>query len=131
MILKEMLEKLSNEISVPMPKADAQKNYLFVINPQISIFISDLKPGFSLSAKAALCPDKKREDLFIYLMRANFLGQGTGGARLGMDADEKFLTLSHGFPYEMNYQHFKESVEDFVNYVVFWRDEIAKFEKEA
>jgi hypothetical protein len=40
------------------------------------------------------------------------------------------LTLSHGFPYEMNYQAFKESVEDFVNYVVYWREEVSKFERE-
>jgi len=41
------------------------------------------------------------------------------------------LTLSHGFPYEMNYQGFKESIEDFVNYVVYWREEVAKFERES
>ena len=64
-------------------------------------------------------------------MKANFLGQGTGGARIGVDPDDKFLTLSHGFPYEMNYQLFKESIEDFVNYVVYWREEIAKFEQET
>ena len=60
-------------------------------------------------------------------MRANFLGQGTGGARIGLDPNEKFLTLSCGFPYEMKYQDFKEKIEDFANYLLCWRAEIEKF----
>ncbi|MBF8263134.1 MAG: sycE [Parachlamydiales bacterium] len=130
MILKEAIEHLSQELGVEMPKPDPQKAYLFKINSKVSVLIRDLAPGFSLHAQASPCPANKREDLFMRLMRANFLGQGTGGARIGLDADEKSLTLSQGFPYEMNYPHFKESVEDFVNYVVYWREEIAQFERE-
>lgn len=99
------------------------------INSTLSIDLHDLDPGFSLHAKIAPVTVKKREEFYSYLMRANFLGQGTGGARIGMDADENFLTLSHGFAYEMDYQTFKESVEDFVNYVLYWREETAKFKE--
>jgi hypothetical protein len=130
MTLKEMLEQLTGEIGVAMPKQDADKFYLLKINPTLSLRLFDLKPGFSLFSQIVECPLKKKEDLFIHLMRANFLGQGTGGGRLGLDQNEKLLTLSHGFPYEMNYKSFKESVEDFVNYVVYWRDFVAQFEKE-
>jgi hypothetical protein len=84
----------------------------------------------ALHAKITLCPNTKKEDLFIYLMRANLLGQGAGGARIGLDPDEKFLTLSSGLPYEMNYQTFKETIEDFANYLIYWRDEVAKFENQ-
>ena len=130
MVLKEMISQLCQELGLDMPKLDRQKVYGLEINSQISIHVSDLAPGFALQAHTAPCPGKKREDLFIHLMRANFLGQGTGGARIGLDGDEKVLTLSHGFPYEMNYQAFKESVEDFVNYVVYWREQVTKFERE-
>lgn len=81
-------------------------------------------------ARVANCPTLKREDLFIYLMRANLLGQGTGGSRIGLDANEKVLTLSLGLPYEMNYKIFKERFEDFVNFILYWREEIAKFENQ-
>ena len=125
-----MITELCQELGLDMPKTDRTKSFLLAINPQLAVTIRECPPGFALQSIAAPCPNKKKEDLFIYLMRANFLGQGTGGARIGLDADEKLLTLSYGFPYEMNYQGFKESIEDFVNYVVYWREEVAKFEQE-
>ncbi len=130
MQLKEMIQRLASELGVDSPKADSQKAYVVAINPKLAVNVRDLAPGFALYSLVAPCPVRKREEFFIYLMRANFLGQGTGSARIGLDADEKVLTLSVGFPYEMNYQHFKESVEDFVNYVVYWRNEIARVEQE-
>jgi len=129
MKLMDMVKQLASELSIAPPKEDRMPCVLG-INASLAVTVRDLNPGFSLVSPITDCPNRKREDLFIYLMRANFLGQGTGGARIGLDADEKVLTLSIGFPYEMNYQHFKESVEDFVNYIVYWRDEIAKFEQE-
>jgi hypothetical protein len=130
MKLIEMVEQLSSELGMEMPKWDQRTTCVLAINAALAVTIRELTPGFSLNSLITDCPARKREDLFIYLMMANFLGQGTGGARIGLNADEKVLTLSVGFPYEMNYQHFKESVEDFVNYVVYWRNEIAKFEQE-
>lgn len=129
MTLKQLLEKLCAELSVPCPIFDEEKMAALPINSELTIDLRDLSPGFSLHAKVIPIAIKKREELYIYLMRANFLGQGTGGARIGMDADENFLTLSHGFAYEMDYQTFKESVEDFVNYALYWREETAKFKE--
>jgi hypothetical protein len=34
-------------------------------------------------------------------------------------------------PYEMNYKAFKESLEDFANFVEFWKKETVRFEIEA
>ena len=84
-----------------------------------------------MRANISPCPYEEREDLFIYLMRANLLGQGTGGSRIGLDEEEKNLTLSLGLPYDMNYHAFKEAFEDFVNHLIYWRDTVAKFEKNA
>ena len=127
MALKDHLEQLSVELEIEIPKLDSEKGASFCIGPDYSLDLHDLAPGMSLNAKIAPVPDKKREEFFLYLMRANFLGQGTGGSRIGMDADEKFLTLSLGFSYEMDYQTFRDTVEDFVNYVAYWREETAKF----
>lgn len=83
-----------------------------------------------MHAQICPCPNRKREEIFIYVMRANLLGQGTGGSRIGIDPGEKFLTLALGLPYEMNYKIFKETFEDFVNYLIYWRDVVARLEKE-
>lgn len=129
-MLRENLEKLCKELSIePVPKINEEKVYPFRIGDEL-IQLRDLDPGVAMQAQICPCPQKKKEELFIYLMRANLLGQGTGGARIGIDPDEKFLTLSLGLPYEMNYQIFKETVEDFVNYVIYWRNEVTKLERE-
>lgn len=111
---------------VPVRK---EKVFVFPFSDSISTKCIDLEPGVALSADICECPKKKREDLLIWLMRANLLGQGTGGCRIGMDKDEKLLTLSLGIPYEIDYRTFRERFEDFVNYVTYWREEIEKFEK--
>jgi len=127
-MLRDDLKQLCKELEIEsVPQLNDQKYYPFRVGEEL-IAIRDLDPGIALQAQICLCPTKKREDLFIYLMRANLLGQGAGGARIGLDPDEKFLTLSLGLPYEMNYQKFKETVEDFVNYLIYWRDEVKKFE---
>src|SRR6185503_7483227 len=98
------LEKLCAELSItPVPKLNEKNFYLFCFSPGTEVALADLHPGVEMRSNICPCPIGKREDLFIYLMRANLLGQGTGGARIGLDDKEKNLTLSLGLPYEMNY----------------------------
>jgi len=129
-MLAEFIDQICQELEIPPPKPNEEKVFTFSLNKEIQVFLKDLDPGVSMQANICPCPPGKREDLFIYLMRANLLGQGTGGSRIGLGGDEKFLTLSLGLPYEMNYQTFKENLEDFVNYLIYWQSEVAKFEKE-
>ena len=129
-MLARFLKQLCTELEIDeTPRLNEQKIYPFKIGKEL-VAIQDLDPGFGLQAHIGPCPKKKKEELFIFLMRANLLGQGTGGARIGMDPDGNLLTLSLGMPYEMNYQKFKETIEDFVNYLIYWRDTVAKFESE-
>ena len=92
-----------------MPPKLNNIKFIRSVQARRQIPLRDLEPGVAMQAKICPCPEKKQEELFIFLMRANFLGQGTGGARIGLDSEEKFLTLSLGLPYEMNYQGFKET----------------------
>ena len=130
-MIQNFLEKLSVDLSVPLPTPKEKKTFSFALNDHIMIDIRDLEPGVSMQAPLIPCPTEKREDLFIYLMRANLLGQGTHGARIALDSAEKTLTLLLGLPYEMNYQLFRETFEDFVNHLIFWRNEIEKFKNET
>ena len=82
--------------------------------------------GIALRAAVAPCPSQKREDLFIQLMQANFLAQGTGGAAIGLDRNEKNLSLSLKLPYELTYMSFKEHLEIFANYLEYWRSTLSK-----
>lgn len=129
-MLRDYLQQLCKELAIDsMPKLNEQKIYPFRLGEE-TIHLKDLEPGVAIKGQICPCPERKKEDLFIFLMRANLLGQGTGGSRIGMDSDEKFLTLSLGLPYEMNYQIFRDHIEDFVNYLIYWREEVTKFDRE-
>jgi len=126
-MLPEFLTVLSEELHIfPPPEMGPEGRAKVEINREVHVDVQELKPGVAMHARVCPCPEGKREDLYIKLMEANLLGQGTGGARIGLTKDEKFLTLSLGLPYEMNYQDFKQQLELFVNYLDFWRQEIEK-----
>ena len=103
--------------------------YLLQINPEIDVWIKELQTGIVLkSVVLPLSTDLDKETLFTYLMKANFIGQGTGGGVIALDPDEKFLTLSLIIPYEVNYRIFRDRLEDFINYLEFWKSELKRLE---
>jgi hypothetical protein len=106
-----------------------QNAYRLNLSPEMQIEIKQLEPGVSFQAPLGPLQTPKREELLTLLMQANFLGQGTGGGVIGLDESEKSLTLSLAFPYDMNYKHFRDSIEDFTNYVDYWREELIRFKK--
>src|SRR3990167_545883 len=130
-MLESFLQTLCSELSLSNFRIEERgKRFSLPFTEEIEVILSDLKPGVAMSAILRPCPQKRKEDLFIYLMRANLLGQGTGGSRIGLDAQEKNLTLSLGLPYEMDYPAFKERFEEFVNHMIYWRKVLVVFEGE-
>ncbi len=128
-MLKNFVDQLCRELGMIPPKLDEKKGYVMKVGGNV-VHVRDLDPGVAAHANICEVPKKRKEELFMWLMRANLLGQGTASTRIGIDADEKFLTLSLGLPYELNYQTFREAIEDFVNYLIYWREEVTKFEHE-
>jgi len=91
---------------------------------------SDLDPGVLFFSRLTVLHKDHREEIFTYVMRANLLGSGTFDCVIGLETDEKFLTLSRSMPYEVDYTTFKETLELFVNTLVYWRGEITnKYEQ--
>src|SRR3990167_5969015 len=131
MHLDQILDPFYEEFKLGAPpQKDNKGNYPLRLSPAYEISLQELKPGiFFSSLIMPLSDEKNKEALFIYLMKANFLGQGTGGNVIGIDQSEKFLTLSLRLPFEVNYKTFKESLEDFINYLDYWREEVVLFER--
>lgn len=126
------LIQLSEDLEIhPSPAKDDAGFFHFPVNGSLSITVMQLDPGVLLTSPIAPCPAKKKELLFIKLMKANLFGQGTLGAAIGLSLDEKLLTLSLAMPYEMDYRAFKEAFEDFANIVDYWRVEVALHIEEA
>ncbi len=124
--LKRLFEDL--ELSATPMKGEGDV-YTVSLNDALKVEIKELDPGLSFYTVLGTIPDAKKEELFIYLMKANFLGQGTGGGTIALDEEEKFLTLSLVLPYDMNYKTFKEALEDFVNYAEYWKQELLRHQK--
>lgn len=129
MQVEQLVENLCSELKLEaVPQKD--KNGLFQLkvgsSPQVSI--KELDPGAFLSARILPIPkEENKEALFIYLMKANLMGQGTGGATIGIDPSEKFITLTLILSFELSYRIFHESLEDYLNYIDFWKEEITTF----
>jgi len=122
--MHDHIKKISEVLEIDLPSQEKDKSYIIEITKDLEVKIFDLEPGFYFHANIIQLPNEKKEDLFIYLMRANLLGQGTNRSRIGLDMEEKFLTLSYLIDYEVNYVEFKEKLEDFTNYINYWKKEI-------
>lgn len=132
-MLKELVQKFASDLGEELgsvAKVDKETVHIKV-GGALEIALKELKPGISFSSVIGPIPKERKEELFSYLMHANVLGQGTGGAALGMSADEKFLTLGLCLAYDINYTEFKERLEEFSNFTVYWQEELARFKRES
>jgi Tir chaperone protein (CesT). len=131
-MLEEHLKTLAQELELDttFPR-DENKMAQLQLNPSLLISVRQLDPGVLFFSTLAPCPKEKREELFMWLMKANFLAQGTGGGAIALDPDENFLTLSRALPYDMNYKTFKENLEDFANFVDYWKEELLRYQEKT
>jgi hypothetical protein len=121
--MKTLVEELELEETAVKQE---NNSYALTLNPQLALKIQPLDNGVSFWARIEPCPTQRREELFMLLMKANFLGQGTGNCIIALDENENFLTLSSVLPYDMNYKMFKNALEDFINYLDYWREEVIR-----
>jgi len=131
-MLEEHLKQLALELALPtIPTKDGNNFFPIPLEGDITLLIKEMPLGSFLTASITLLPDDaKKEELFAHLLKANFLGQGTGQQYLGLDLEEKFLTLSRSIPQDRSYQAFKEALEAFANYFEYWREELQRIFKQ-
>ncbi len=130
-MLEDHLKRLSSDLGMKeIPQKNDQGIYSWPFEPNIDVAIKEQNPGVFLYATLGPCPQKRKEDLFIRLMEANFMGQGTRGAVIGLEEDMN-LSFSLDLSHELEYSYFFEQLEEFVNYVDFWRSELTRFGEES
>lgn len=129
-MLITLLNQFTKELKLPKLEENVEKIYRIDF-PFGTLHFLDKEKEILLWSPIHTLPSNNQEDLFIHLMKANFLGQATGGAVIGISVDEKYLTLSDVMPYELSYQEFRNRIEDFVNYLIYWQKEITHHEEKA
>ena len=89
-----------------------------------NVVLTDAQPGLELSATIGDVPAERAEPLFVKLLRANFLGQATKGSCLGIDEEGRHIVISLAVPTVRSYRQFHDVLEDFINAVSFWKQEV-------
>ncbi len=123
-MIEKYIQQLMEELKLGASSSPDEQKLLHITIAQAAISVKDLEPGAYFFAKIAPVPPLKKEELLMLLMKANFAGQGTGGGVIGLMEDESSLTLSLSLPYELGYRAFKEALEDYVNFVDYWKSEV-------
>ncbi|MES2199653.1 MAG: type III secretion system chaperone [Chlamydiota bacterium] len=128
-MIEQHITHLMEDLGLPPITSKDSKGYFQIpLQGDLKISLKDLSPGFELVSSLGPILNQNKEELLTYLMKANFLGQGTGEQIIGMNLDEKFLTLSRSITYEINYPKFKEILEDFTNYLIYWTGEVKRIQ---
>jgi hypothetical protein len=125
-MLEHLITEFTEKLDLPLNLEKTNDGYYSVLlNPETELFFRDLNPGFTCRSPIGLLPKEGPiEDLYILLMKANFLGQGTKGAAIAIDENVKNILFTFSISEQLNYRLFKEHVEDFVNYLNYWKKRI-------
>ncbi|MBX9744973.1 MAG: type III secretion system chaperone, partial [Chlamydiales bacterium] len=79
-MLREFVKQMCSDLEIDADlNMDKEKAIEISLNPAVKIDFKELDPGISLQTTISPCPEERKEEFFMLLMRANFLGQGTGG----------------------------------------------------
>jgi hypothetical protein len=128
--IQKYTQQLIKELGVEQsPHPDENRIYTFIFGDGLAIRYNDLNPGLYLMSVLGTLPEDNRENFLMVLMHNNLLGMGTGGGVIGYDVGSKELTFAFAVPYRVSYREFRESIEDFANYVDFWKGELEKIKQ--
>lgn len=121
-LLPELLKDLN--LKADALKIDAEGRVLLPLEEGVAVSISESPAGITFKAPLAAYPRERLEQFFMHALDANLFGLGTDGAVLGISPDEKSFSLSLNLHHPLDYTLFRENLDNFINAVDFWREEI-------
>jgi hypothetical protein len=130
-MLDNLVSDLEKYLKTALIKEEDKEGvtYLFSLNDESKIYLKETSSGIYITSTICHFSEEtieSHEDFYMHLMKANYLGIGTGDSIISIAPGEKFLTLSLLIDYEVNYKMFRDLLEDFVNYRSYWGAEINK-----
>ncbi|KPK33657.1 MAG: hypothetical protein AMS24_00295 [Chlamydiae bacterium SM23_39] len=127
-MLTTFLNTISKEIASSYIETEKDLAFIFNFTEDIQIGIRKIDNKVSFFSKITPLPPENKELIYTYIMRIN-LPSDKYNTIIGIDEDEKFLTLLNTSAYEEKYEKFKEYLEDFINYLIYFEEEIKSYEK--
>lgn len=121
------MEDLSKEWDLPNPlQQSAESEYTVALDEGLKFKIqSPSIDNYYFFCELGEIPSSNEEPLYTKALLGNLFGQGTNNNLLGLNENGTILTLSRLIDYHISFKDFKEVVEDFINTIDFWREEIA------
>lgn len=124
-MLEHLLLELSKRYHFSLKEESLPKKWFYLsIDATTSLKFNELESGFTIESLICQTPKELKEDLLILLMKANFLGQGTQGAMLALSETGSSLIFKKDIEQNLSYIEFKEKIEEFVNYLNYWKKRI-------
>ena len=124
MALEELTARLAEEMGARLDGASPDGSVELVLNDDMMIEVHPDPSGSGFLFSGTVCdlPTENREAVFGELLHANLLGQGTQGARLGIDPALDEIVLCRSFSDEnMPYDVFAKDLGRFAEVLDFWR----------
>lgn len=129
MQLKDLIKGLEKEweLEAPLPQ-EVPGVYTVPLDSNLNFTIASLpEGGFRLSSILSPAPQLNLEMAYQTLLQANLFGQETKEAILGLNDAGTLLTLSREIEYDVNLNDFNNIIEDFINSMDFWREEMMQY----
>lgn len=127
--LKEL--QVEMELDTPFPKK-APGTWAIPLEDNLVVTLIEMEPeGLDLRCPVGPYPSENEADIIDKMLIDNLFGQGTGDAVLGMDEEGKQIVLARTVLRRIDYQEFKDILEDFLNTAEIWHEELTNPKKET
>lgn len=128
-MLEDYMKQLARDFELTVPfRSEVPGIYIIPLEEGLHIDISaSPQGGYYFSSVLVDIPTGKEEEFYNNAMLANLFGQGTNHSVLGLTNDGNKLFLSHEVDREISYTDFRNVLEDFINSVDFWREDVLNY----
>ena len=125
-MLSEFMTQLQKEAEMKRPFEMEGTNICHIpLSEEQIITIEEAPEGLHFEVKITELPEGEKGSAFLkQLLLANLMGQGTHGATLGLTEDGKQMILRRTCQEHLSYRDFIDRLEDFINIIDFWQEEV-------
>lgn len=127
-MLDRFMQQFSKEMELEKPvEADVPGTYVIRLDEELSIILVERDNEILLSSTLGPTPKQDEEAFLTQTLLANLFGQGTKGAVLGLNEEGTELKLTLLIDYTVEYKEFRDIMEDFINSIDIWREEMLNY----
>lgn len=124
-MLERYLTLLKEELLLENPfHKEREGNYRILFDPDIEVLLEEKDKSIFLKGIIGPLPVSEPDLWIVKFLEANLFGMGTRGAVIGLDSEEKNVSLAHQIPSQSTFETFKETLKDFVSTIAYWKEKI-------